>query len=180
MRAVAVGAEVRVDRTFLQHARRRGVAVDGVAERFGIGVFEEQLVMQHFAVGGVDDVEVLLLAVFRGGGKPKLAVADDRRGMPFAFERNFPGDVFLRGLRPKASGRPAASASATCPSAVGPLFSGQGKSTACASAIGEIAEIKKATTSGASAAIRSDITKARREGGGGGSEASLQPTEARR
>lgn len=96
----AVGAEVRVDRTFLQHARRRSVAVDGVAERFGIGVFEEQLVMQHFAVGGVDDVEVLLLAVFRGGGKPEFAVADDRRGMSFAFERNLPGDIFLCGFVP--------------------------------------------------------------------------------
>src|SRR5262249_7488156 len=76
----AVGAEVDVDPTLLDHGRRRGVTAAGDNLRMRFGDVEDLEVALDAAGRQVEAEGEQFLAVGRGGGDPDLLAPDDGRG----------------------------------------------------------------------------------------------------
>jgi len=90
----AIAAEVNINPARPQSRRRRGVAVDAVAERFrGVGV-KEFFIDTNLAGVGVETEGVEIMAVFGGGGQAKSGRPSRRAwSSPRKRDFGFPFDV---------------------------------------------------------------------------------------
>lgn len=97
-RGGAIAAEVDVDVIGIDGGGAGAVAIDVVAEGFGIGVFEEEEVVEFFTGGFVEADGEHFFAIGGGIGDPDLIAHDDGGGPSAAGDGGFPDDVF--GLGP--------------------------------------------------------------------------------
>jgi hypothetical protein len=93
----AVAAEVEVDVIGIDGGGAGAVAIDVVAERFGIGVFEEEEVVEFLAGGFVEADGEHFFTIGSGIGDPDLLAHDDGGGPGAAGDGGFPDDVFCFG-----------------------------------------------------------------------------------
>ncbi len=89
----AVCAEMDVHAVFVDHRRRRGMAVVGV-DRTGIVELEDLDVVYHGAAGAVDTDRAQRMSLVDGRGDPDLISLDGRRRPAESWDGRFPGDVF--------------------------------------------------------------------------------------
>lgn len=89
----SVAAKVNVDVVGIDGGRAGTVAVDVVAERFGIGVLEEKEVVNFLAGGFIEANSIHLFPVGRGVGDPDLVVHDDGSGPGAPGDGGFPDNV---------------------------------------------------------------------------------------
>src|SRR5207253_4457368 len=86
----SVAAEMDVHPAELDHRRRRSVAVQRIAERFGIVAVKELLRQPNLAVVEIDADGIEIVAIGGRGREPNLLVEHDRRGPAATRNRGLP------------------------------------------------------------------------------------------